>query len=86
MEQGYILRLYLCCQQGKIKEARFQAYGSVIVIAATEYICRWIEGKTVGAARELQAKQIQQALGLSTLEMHAAILVENLISKTCRTC
>ncbi|WP_100623000.1 iron-sulfur cluster assembly scaffold protein [Candidatus Coxiella mudrowiae] len=81
-EQGYLFRLYVRYDQTKIKEAKFQAYGSVTAISACEYVCRWLENKTFEEAKQLTAIQIQNALNLSALEIHAALLIERLCEKT----
>lgn len=81
-EQGYLFRFYVRYERNKIKEAKFQAYGSVSAIAAFEYACHWIENKTFEKARQLTAIQIQKALNLPIFEMHTAFLVESLFKKT----
>lgn len=81
-EQGYLFRLYVRYDHTKIKEAKFQAYGSVAAIAACEYVCRWLENKTFEEAKQLTAIQIQTALNLSAFETHAALLIERLCEKT----
>ena len=80
--KGYLLRLYLRFQNDIIIEARFQAYSSVAVIAACEYICRWAEDKTLYEANQLNRDQIQAALNLSSLEFHVVLLIERLWKKT----
>lgn len=81
-EQGYLFRLYVRCDHSKIKEAKFQAYGSVLATAACEYACRWLESKTFEEFRQLTAMQIQKALNLSEFMTHAALLIELLCKKT----
>ena len=66
--QGYLCRLYLRFKDDKIREAKFQAYGSPITTAACEYACCWGEGKTLEEAKQLNAGQIKNALNLSFFE------------------
>lgn len=80
--EGHLFRLYLRCQNDIITEAKFQAYGSVVATAACEYVCRWAEGKTFDEANHLDSDQIQKALNLSSLQVHAALLSERLWKKT----
>lgn len=80
--QGYLFRLYLYHQNNFIQEAKFQAYGSVTATAACENICRWARGKSLEEARQLNKNQIQKALSLSSLEIHTAVLIEQLWKKS----
>ncbi|WP_244670069.1 iron-sulfur cluster assembly scaffold protein [Coxiella endosymbiont of Amblyomma nuttalli] len=66
----------------KIREAKFQTYGSPMIMAACEYICRWGEGKMLEEAKQLNADQIKNVLNLSSFEFHVAILIEQLWRKT----
>ena len=79
---GYLCRLYLHFKGDKIREAKFQVYGSPIITAACEYTCRWGEGKTLEEAKQLNAGQIKNALNLSSFEFHVATLIEQLWKKT----
>ncbi|PMB54666.1 iron-sulfur cluster assembly scaffold protein [Coxiella endosymbiont of Rhipicephalus microplus] len=81
-EQGYLFRLYVRYDHTTIKEAKFQAYGSVTTTAACEYVCRWLENKTFEEAKQLTSIQIQNALNLSAFESHAALLIQRLTEKT----
>lgn len=81
-EQGYLFKLYIRYNYAKIKEAKFQAYGSVVSTAACEYVCRWLENKTFKEAKQLTAIKIINALNLSKFEAHSALLIEQLCEKT----
>ena len=76
----YFLRLYLHCNNQKIICAKFQAHGSVAVIAACEYVCCWLEGKTRVEAQQLNVQQIIERLEMSTLQNHVAALIKRLVS------
>ena len=80
--QGYLYQLYLRFKDDKIREAKFQAYGSPITTAACEYACRWGEGKTFEEIKQLNADQIKNALNLCSFEFYMSILIEQLWKKT----
>lgn len=79
---GYLCQLYLRFKDNKIREAKFQAYGSPIITAACEYACRWGEGKTFEEVKQLNASQIKNALNLCSFEFYVSTLVEQLWKKT----
>ena len=45
-QQSEIFNLYLQLKVGKITAARFQASGSVALLASLEFVCGYLEGKT----------------------------------------
>jgi len=81
VEQGDIVRFYVKLENQRIIQARFKAYGSVAIIAGGEYVCRWLEGKNIQEAAEIQASQILTALGLSSLKNHTAVLLTQCVGK-----
>ncbi len=81
-EQGDVLQLYLAVENSQILVARFQAYGSVALIAGGEYICCFLEGKSFAQALALKAKDILKALGLSDLKIHTGLMLERVIGLT----
>ena len=80
-DQGNVLRLYLQCHEGRITAARFLIYGSVALTACSEYACEWLEGKTMEQAKEINAQQILRSLDMSSIQIHASLLVEKVIKK-----
>lgn len=80
--QDHLCQLYLFFKNKKIREAKFQAYGSPITIAACEYACRWGEGKMLKEAKQLNADQIKNALNLPSSEFHVSTLIEQLWKQT----
>lgn len=81
-EQGNILRLYLQIRNQTIVTVKFLAYSSVAATACCEYVCRWLEGKTLEQARKINAEEIMKALELPGVEIHTAKLVERLVKKS----
>ncbi|OGO94333.1 MAG: hypothetical protein A3F10_00095 [Coxiella sp. RIFCSPHIGHO2_12_FULL_42_15] len=80
-EQGNVIKLAVMQTDHKLYLARFQCYGNVTLLAACEYICRWLEGKTVLEASHLTAEQILKALQLSRLHIHIAVRLVDLVKK-----
>lgn len=85
-DQGNVLRLYLSCQSEKILTARFLVYGSVAVTACCEYVCQWLEGKTLSQAKGINAEHILQALDMPKMQNHAALFVERSVIKALEKC
>ncbi len=81
-DRGNVVRLYLQIQNKKIRVAKFLAYGSVALIACCEYVCRYLEGKTIDEAIRLSTDTIMQDLGMSTVEIHNAIWIVRLVKKS----
>lgn len=72
IEQGDEVRIDVLMENNLIQQARFQCYGSVVSIAACEFVCRWLEGKTLKQAITLQPWVILEGLGLTSLHNHVA--------------
>jgi nitrogen fixation NifU-like protein len=85
-KQNNLLRLYVRCENQQIVDAKFQAFGTPAVMASCEYVCRWLMGKTLVEAKQLTAEQIMQALEISSLQIHVAVLVERLVKTTLDKC
>ena len=72
---GDRLRLSLRIHNGKIKAARFLAYGCAPTLACGSVIAEMIEGMPIEEANHLTRKQIVDALGgMSPQKQHAAAL------------
>lgn len=75
VQEGAALRLSLHMNDsGVIQQARFQAYGCGVTIAAAEYACRWAEGKQPAQLAALTSSELMQALDLPAVKLHSAIL------------
>lgn len=75
-----ILVLFIDYQE-KVIAARFQAAGSVSLIAGGEFICQWLEQKTRQEMMGLTAQFLLESLGLSPLENHIAQLIVTTVKK-----
>lgn len=58
-----------------IAKACFQASSTPALIAVSEYVCRWIEGKNLAQLNELQPEKILEDLKLPSTFMHIINLV-----------
>ncbi len=79
-ENQEVLALYVDYQD-QIVEAKFQATGSVVLIAGGEYICRWLEKKTWADLTKLTPEIILQGLGLTAINIHVANIIIMAIQK-----
>lgn len=72
-----VIKIYLRMEGGRVKAARFKAYGCVSTIAAGDWVAEWAHGKTLAEARGLTAEQIAHALKLAPIKRHCALLAED---------
>ncbi len=70
-----VIDLYVHFHQNRVKIAKFQAASSVTLIAAAEFICGWLEGKSHQEIALLNPQLILQELGLTDLNIHIANLM-----------
>ena len=80
-DNGDLLELYVQCRRNVVMKASFRAYGSVAMIAAGEFICRWLQGKKLDEMVSLTHDKVLQALDLSIIKIHIATLVCSAIMK-----
>lgn len=76
------IRLYLYVENNIITRSRFLSYGSLPVTACCEYVCRYLEGKTLDEARQLNVDRIMKDLAMPRVEIHIATLAERLVKKS----
>lgn len=72
-----VLRLQVRLAEGRIQAARFQALGCPSTIAAGDWLCEWLEGKTLSEAKLLSAGSVGDALTLAPVRRHCAVLAED---------
>lgn len=72
-----VLSLQLNMGGGRIQAARFQAHGCPSTIAAGDWLCEWLEGRTETEAAGLHAAQLVDALTLPPVRRHCAVLAED---------
>lgn len=81
VKNGEVIEFYFKLHDQTIIMTRFKAYGSPATIAACEFVCRFLEHKTLQQARTLTANEIIDALQLSSFKIHVAALVVTAIQK-----
>jgi NifU-like protein involved in Fe-S cluster formation len=72
-----VLRLQLKVAEGRIRAARFQALGCPSTIAAGDWLCEWLENRTLDQAAVLNAATLVEALALIPVRRHCAVLAED---------
>lgn len=79
---GDIMKIYLKVDENeKILDAKFQTFGCVAAIAATETACDLIIGKTLNDALQVTNKQVLEKLGgLPDVKIHCSVLAEEVIA------
>jgi len=79
---GDIMRIYLKIKNNKIKDIRFQTYGCVAAIAASDAMCQLAKGKTLSQALKISYKDILKELGnLPLIKYHCSILGTQALKK-----
>lgn len=80
--EGNVLHLYLQKENHHIVAATFLATGPVAAIASCEFVCCWLEGRTMSDAQQITAQAIMQTVEMPTTQFHVAVQVERLVKKT----
>jgi len=72
---GDVMKIFLKVKDDKVKDIKFQTYGCIAAIAASDAMCELVKGKTLTAALKLTAKDITKKLGdLPNIKVHCSIL------------
>ena len=71
---GDVVQIQLQIEDNKIIDAKFKAYGTVITIAAAAWLTEFVIGKTLKQAHEITLELIINALEISKLRIHSALL------------
>ncbi len=73
---GDIMKIYLKVDKNeKIKDIKFQTYGCVAAIAASDAMCELAKGKTLKQAEKISSKDIIKLLGdIPIIKVHCSIL------------
>lgn len=69
-----VLRLQCCIKGDRIRGARFQAHGSVAVIAAGSWLTEWLQGRDLAQARALDPATVAERLELEAVQRYSAIM------------
>ena len=77
---GDVMKLSLRIRDGRIEEARFQAFGCGTAIATASAMTEWIKGRTVDEALKFSNQHVIDALGgLPAEKIHCSMLAEEAV-------
>lgn len=72
---GDIMKIYFKIKNNKIKDIKFQTFGCVSAIAASDALCEIAKGKTIEEAKKINNKEIIEKLkGLPSIKIHCSVL------------
>lgn len=72
---GDIMKVYLKVKKEKIVDIKFQTFGCVSAIAASDALCELAKGKTIEQAKTITNKAIIEKLdGLPDIKIHCSVL------------
>lgn len=75
--KGEVFDVYLLCdEKGFIEKARFKAYGNPYLIAATEWLCRQLEGSVIHEHPRFNSILLQQILAIPITRYSIALEIE----------
>lgn len=65
----------------RITRAAFEVLGPPVAIACADWLCEWLEHRTVGEAGDLSVTAIEKALEIAPSQRYAALLVIDALVK-----
>jgi NifU-like protein involved in Fe-S cluster formation len=77
IERGAWIRFHVRIDGGRVTDARFRAYGCPHTLAAAEWICRSVQGKSVTEASAVSAVRVQEALEAPAEKLGRLLIVED---------
>ena len=79
---GDVMKMFLKVKDGIIRDIKFQTYGCIAAIAASDVMCELVKGKTIEEAEKLTYKDITNALGeLPMVKVHCSVLGTQALKK-----
>lgn len=78
--QGASVRLWFEVEQGRVKLARFEAYGCPYFIAAAESLACWSEGRTLEDLSQWSWQSVQSELGVPAIRRDRLLLLHKALS------
>ncbi len=82
MKCGDVMKIYLKVKDDVIKDIKFQTYGCVAAIAASDVLCEIAKGKTIDEALKITSKHISEHLGnLPPIKYHCSVLGSQALKK-----
>jgi nitrogen fixation NifU-like protein len=72
---GDIMKIYFKMKKDKISDIKFQTFGCVSAIAASDALCELAKGRTIEDAKKITNKDILEKLeGLPVIKIHCSVL------------
>ena len=71
---GDVMRLQLKLNGDTIEDVKFKTYGCGSAIASSTMFVEMLKGKTVEEAKQIQDKDIAEALELPPIKLHCSVL------------
>jgi len=69
------MKIYFKIKDNKINDVKFQTFGCVSAIAASDALCELAKGKTLEEAKKITNKEIIDKLkGLPSIKVHCSVL------------
>ena len=79
---GDIMKIYIKVKDNVITDIRFQTYGCVAAIAASDILCELAMGKTLDEALKITGKDIVDGVDdLPPVKFHCSVLGEKALKK-----
>jgi len=79
---GDIMKVFLKVEKNKLKDVKFQTFGCVSAIAASDALCELAKGKTIEEAKKITNNAIVDKLeGLPAIKVHCSVLGANGLKK-----
>ena len=76
---GDVLQLFIRVREGKIVEAKFQAFGCGSAIASSQFATEQLAGLELSEAKKISNRDIFEYLALPPVKLHCSILAEEAV-------
>lgn len=86
VKAGALIELWLEVRAGRIRQARFEAFGCPATIASGEWLCRWLVGRELEAAARLTGFQLAEALAVEAAKRSVALIAEDALKAALAGC
>jgi len=82
MKCGDVMKIYLKVKNGRIQDIKFQTYGCMAAIAASDVLCELAKDKTLKEASRITFEEITKELGnLPPIKVHCSVLGTKALKK-----
>ena len=79
---GQLLTLYSLIHNDCFMRVRFKALGSSTFIASVEYMCAYLEGRSINDLADFLSFSILEEQGLDSKHQHVAVLIDQAIRQS----